>query len=85
MLGSGAGPEVGQRVQHAEAGARHERPAVEVHAADAFGRPVRIAAEQGVVFGRAQEADDAQLLHELVDQLLGAGLVEPPSSMSRSM
>ena len=63
-------------MQHAVAGARHQRPAVEVHAADAFGRPVRIAAEQRVVLRRAQEAHDAKLLHQLVDQLLGAGLVE---------
>ena len=55
---------------------RHQRPAIQVHAADAFGRPVGIAAEQRVVVRRAQEAHDAKLLHQLVPQLLRAGLVE---------
>ena len=72
-------------MQHAEAGARDQRPSVQIHAADAFGRPVRVAAEQRVVFGRAQEPDDAQLLHELVDQLLRAGLVQRALRMSRAI
>ena len=38
--------------------------------------PRRIAGEQLVVLGRAQEAHHAQLHDELVDQLLRAGLVE---------
>ena len=67
-------PEIGQRMQHAVAALGHQRLAAEAHAADAFGRPVRVAAEQRVVFRRAQEADDAQLLDELVPQFLGAGL-----------
>ena len=74
MLGSGAGPRLVERVQHAVAAPGHQRAAVEVHAADAFGRPVGVAAEQRIVVRRAQEADDAQLLHQLVDQLLRAGL-----------
>jgi hypothetical protein len=75
-VGLGRRPEVHQGVQHAVAGARHQRPAVEVHAADAFGRPVRVAAEQRVVLRRAEEAHDAQLLDQLVDQLLRPALVE---------
>ena len=43
-------PEIGQRVQHAIAALGHERPAVQIDAADAFGRPVGVAAEQRVVF-----------------------------------
>ena len=68
--------EIGQRVQHAIAALGHERPAIQVDAADAFGRPVGIAAEQRVVVGRAQEAHDAKLLDELVPQLLCAGFVQ---------
>ena len=49
---------------------------VEAHAADAFGRPVRVAAEQRVVIGRAQETHNAQLLHQLVPQFLGARFVQ---------
>ena len=63
-------------MQHAVAGPGDQRSPVEVHAAEALGRPVRIAAEQRIVVRRAQEADDAQLLHELVDQLLRPGLVQ---------
>ncbi len=63
-------------MQHAEAGARDQGTAIQVHAADAFGGPVRVAREQGVVIGRAQKAHDAQLLNELVDELLGPCLVE---------
>ena len=42
-------PEIGQRVQHAIAALGHQRPAVQIDAADAFGRPVGVAAEQRVV------------------------------------
>ena len=48
----------------------------EIDAADAFGRPVGIAAEQRVVVRRAQEAHDAELLDQLVPQLLRAGFVQ---------
>ncbi len=72
-------------MEDAVAGPRHQCPAVEVHAADGLGRPVRVSAEQGVVVGRAQKADDAQLLHELVDQFLRAGFVQRALAESRSM
>ena len=48
----------------------HERAAVVAHAADRFGDPCRIAGEQIVVLGRAQEPDDAELDDEVVDHLL---------------
>ena len=70
------GPEIGERVQHAVAALGHQRVAVQIHAADAFGCPIRIAAEQRVVFGRAKEADDAELLDELIPQFLRARFVE---------
>ena len=70
------GTEIVERMQHAVAALGHQRASVEIHAADAFGRPVGIAAEQRVVVGRAKEADDAQLLHQLVPEFLRAGLVE---------
>ena len=72
----GCGTEIGERMQHAVAALGHQRLSVEIHAADAFGRPVRVAAEQGIVVGRTQEAHDAELLDELVPQLLGAGLIQ---------
>ena len=50
--------------------------AVERHAGDAFGRPVGVAAEQRVIVRCAQEAHDAQLLHQLVPKLLRAGLIQ---------
>ena len=69
-------PEIGQRVQHAIAALGHERLAVQIDAADTFGRPVGVAAEQRVIFGRAKEAHDAELLDQLVPELLRAGFVQ---------
>ena len=63
-----------ERVQHAIAALGHQRAAVEIHAADAFGRPVGITAEQRIIIRRAQEPDDAKLLHQLVPKLLRAAL-----------
>ena len=62
--------EVVERLQEAEAGLRDQRPAVVAHPADRFGHPGRVAGEQLVVLRRAQEADDAQLDDEVVDDLL---------------
>ena len=75
-IGLGRRAEIGQRMQHAVAALRHQRPSIEVHAADALGRPIGVAAEQSVVVGCAQEAHDAKLLNELIPKLLGAGLVQ---------
>ena len=75
-FGSGAGTEVVQRLQEAEAGLRHQRAPVVAHPADRLGDPRRIAREQLVVLGRAQEPDDAQLDDEVVDDLLGLFLGE---------
>ena len=63
-------PEVVQRVQDPEAGLRDERSAVVAHAGDRFRDPGGVAGEQIVVLRRPQEADDAQLDHEVVDDLL---------------
>ena len=76
IFGSGRRPEILQRVQHAVAALGHERASAQVNAADALGRPVRVAAEQRVVVGSAQKADDPEFLNELIPQLLCAGLVE---------
>ena len=46
------------------------------HATHAFGRSIRIAAEQRVIFGRAQEVHDSQFLDQLIPKLLRAGLVQ---------
>ena len=83
ILGSGAGPRF-VSVCSMRKLVRVTKPAVEVHAADALGRPVRVPAEQRVILRRAQEAHDPKLLHQLVDQLLGARLGQLPSVMSRS-
>ena len=76
MFGSGRRTEIVEGVQHAVAALGHQRASVQIHAADAFGRPIGIAAEQRVVIGRAQEADDPELLHQLVPKLLRARFVE---------
>jgi hypothetical protein len=72
-------PQIVERVQHPVAALRHERTPVEIHAADTFGRPVGVTAEQRVVVRRTKEANDAQLLHQLVPQFLGARLVQSTS------
>ena len=69
-IGLGSRAEIVERVQHPERVLRHERPPVLAHAADGFRHPGRIAGEQRVVFRRTDEADDAQLHHELVDDFL---------------
>src|SRR3954469_6820403 len=56
------------RFQHDGGGERvlkHQRAAVQGHAADAFGNPGRVAGKELVVLGRAQEAHHAQLDDEL--------------------
>ena len=69
-------PKVVKRMQHAIAALGYQRTAIEIHAADTFGRPIGITAEQRIVFGRAEEPDNAQLLHQLVPQFLRAGFVQ---------
>ena len=68
--------EVAERLEEAEARLRHERPAVEADAADDLGDPRRVAGEERVVLLRPQEAHDAELDHEVVDDLLGLLLGE---------
>ena len=47
-----------------------QRPPVVAHAADRFRHPGRVAREQIVIFGRAQETDDPQLDDEIIDDFL---------------
>ena len=83
--GQGGGPQdrqvrlgrrtqVVQGLQEPERGPRDQGPAVVAHAADRLGHPRRVAGEQRVVLGGAQEAHHAQLDDEVVDELLGGGL-----------
>ena len=53
-------------------------PPIEADTADRLGDPGRVPAEEGVVGGGAQEADDAQLHDEVVDQLLDLRLGVKP-------
>ena len=69
-VGLGRRPEVVERVQHAKRALGDERAAVLAHPAHHLGHPHRVAGEQLVVLGRAQEAHDAPLDHEVVDDLL---------------
>ena len=69
-------PEIGERVQHAVAAPGHQAVPVQIHAADTLGRPVRIAAEQRIVFRRAQEADDAEFLDKLIPKLLRSRFIK---------
>ena len=72
----GGGAEIGKRVQHPIAALGHQRAAIQIHSADAFGGPVGVAAEQRIVVGRAEEPDDAELLHQLVPKFLRPRLVQ---------
>ena len=69
-----------KRLQKTKTGFGDQRATIIAHAADRFRHPGRVAREQLVIFGRAQEADDPQLDDEIVDDLLrlllgeGAGL-----------
>jgi hypothetical protein len=73
IFGSGAGPRL---VKDAIAALGHERLSVQTHSGHAFGRPIRVAAEQRVVFWRAQKSDDAKLLYKLIPQFLCASFVQ---------
>ena len=68
--------EIVERVQHPIAALGHQRASIQIHSADAFGCPIGIAAEQRIIVGRTEEADDAELLHQLVPELLRPRLVQ---------
>ena len=72
----GAGSEVfeGQRVEQTEGGLGDQRTAVVAETGVGPGRPVRVAGEDVVVVLGTQEAHDAQLHDDVVDELLGVGL-----------
>ena len=69
-VGFGSRSEIGERVEDAVAGFRHHRAAVHAHTADRFGHPNGVAGEERVVFGSAEEAHNAELHHELVNEFL---------------
>ena len=58
-------------MQEPEARLRHQRPPVVAHTPDGLRHPGRVAGEQLVILGRAQEAHDAELDDEVVDDFLG--------------
>src|SRR6187551_2593946 len=66
-------------MQHSVAALCYERLAVQIHATDAFGRPIWVTAEQRIVVGRSQKPHDAEFLYELIPQFLGAGFIQRPS------
>ena len=68
--------EIVKRVQHPIAALRHQGAPIQIHAADALGGPVGIAAEQRIIVGRTEEADDTELLHQLIPELLRPRFVQ---------
>ena len=77
-VGLGRWSEVVQGVQHPECALGDERAAVLAHSTHHLGYPNRIAGEQFVVLRRAQEAHDAPLDDEIVDDFLGLRLRQRP-------
>ena len=75
-FGSGAGPRLYRVCRIPERRPGDQRAAVLAHAADRLGHPGRVAGEQLVVLRGAQEPHDAQLDHQVVDQLLRLRLGE---------
>ena len=73
-VGLGAGAHVLEGVEVAEGGLGDHGAAVDAHAADGLGDPLRVAGEQLVVLGGAGELDHAELHDEVVDDLLRLGL-----------
>ncbi len=67
-----------ERVQVAERRFADQRAAIQPHPADHLRRPDRIPREQRVELRGAQEAHHADLHDEVVDQLLGLDLIQPP-------
>ncbi len=68
--------EIVERVQHSIAALGHQSASIQIHSADAFGCPIGIAAEQRIIVRRAKESDDAELLHQLVPELLSPRFVQ---------
>src|SRR4051812_24250562 len=63
-------------MKEAKTGLGDQRTSVIAHAADGFGHPGRVAGEQLVIFGRAQETDNPELDYEIVNDFLGLRFVE---------
>ena len=70
--------EVAQGLQQTEGGLGDQGATVLTEAGVGPGGPVGVAGEDLVVVDGAQEAGDAQLHDDVVDELLGAGLVDDP-------
>ncbi len=73
-VGLGGRTEVPEGLEHPERVPRDERAPVLAHAADRLGDPRRVAREELVVLGGAQEPHDPQLHDEVVDDLLRLAL-----------
>ena len=70
-VGFRGGAQVVQGLQKPERGLGDQGATVFADAADRFGHPGRVTAEQLVIFRGAQKPHDAQLDHEIVDEFLG--------------
>ena len=75
-VGLGGSAQVGKGVEHPEGVLGDQGSAVNAHAADGLGDPGGVAAEELVILGGAQVTHQAQLDDKLVDELLGALLVQ---------
>ena len=69
-VGFGCRSEVGEGVEDTEAGLGHHGATVHTHTTDRFSYPNRVTREESVVLRSAEEAHDAELHHELVDEFL---------------
>jgi hypothetical protein len=69
-VGLGSGAQVLEGMEVAEAHLRDHAAAVDAHAADGLGDPLRVSGEQVVVLGGARELHHAELHDEVVDELL---------------
>src|SRR5262249_19250564 len=76
QIGLRRGSEVVESLQKTKARLRHQRPAIVSYPTNRLGDPGRIACEQIIVFRCSQEANDAQLDYEVVDNFLGLLLGE---------
>ena len=75
-VGFGGGAQIGEGVEHTEGALGYQGAAVHTHTADGLGDPGGVAAEELVVLRGPQVAHQTQLDDELVDELLGALLVQ---------
>ena len=79
QVGLRCAAKIGEGMEAAEGILRHQRFAIDAHAADGLGDPGGITAEELVILRRAQVAHQPQLDDELIHQLLGPFLGEDAS------